>query len=82
VQKSNGSLLDLTASNLKEALWVTLKDIRAKKMTAGNADAVAAQAREILRTVKTQLAVANQTNRSVPIEVVEFSESTIKSKKR
>ena len=73
--KNNSSKqLVLTARNLKQALWQTLKDVRNRKMSPGNADAVASQAREILRTVKVQLAVANQTARPVPIEVVEFSE--------
>lgn len=42
----------LTASALKEALWVTLNQVKAKRMLPGHADAVASQAREILRTVK------------------------------
>jgi len=67
--------LGLTARNLKQALWQTLTDVRKRKMTPGSADAIASQAREILRTVKVQLAVANQTSRTVPIEVVEFSEA-------
>ena len=66
----------LTASNLKEALWTTLNQVKNKKMLPGHADAVASQAREILRTVKVQLAVSGQTNRPVPTEVIEFSEST------
>jgi ABC-type Fe3+ transport system permease subunit len=68
--------LALTARNLKQALWHTLTDVRKRKMTPGSADAIASQAREILRTVKVQLAIANQTSRTVPIEVVEFSETT------
>lgn len=68
----------LTAQNLKNELWNTLNDLRQRKVLPGNADAVAAQAREILRTVRTQLLVSGQTNRPVPIEVVEFSESSVK----
>jgi hypothetical protein len=70
--QGNGSLL--SASNLKEALWVTLNQVKAKRMLPGHADAVAAQAREILRTVKVQLQISGQTNRPVPFEVIEFSE--------
>lgn len=69
---------NLSASNLKTALWSTLNQVKAKKITPGHADAVASQAREILRTVKTQLLIAGQTGRSVPIEVVEFSEGKTK----
>ena len=43
-------------------------------MLPGHADAIAAQAREILRTVKVQLQIGGQTARPVPAEVVEFSE--------
>jgi hypothetical protein len=75
-KKNSSRQLVLTACNLKGALWQTLKDLRAKKITPGSADSIAAQAREILRTVKVQLAVANQTSRTVPFEVVEFSESS------
>lgn len=64
----------LTASNLKNVLWKTLNDIRSGDMQAGDGDAIACQAREILRTVKVQLSVAAQTNRKVPTEVVDFSE--------
>lgn len=68
------SLTNLTASNLKEALWTTLNQVKAKRMLPGHADAVACQAREILRTVKVQLQISGQTNRPVPFEVIEFSE--------
>lgn len=64
----------LTASNLKSTLWDTLQDIRATRMQPGEGDAIACQAREILRTVKVQLQVAAQTNRKVPTEVIDFSE--------
>jgi hypothetical protein len=68
----------LTASNLKEALWITLNQVKAKRMLPGHADAVASQAREILRTVKVQLQISGQTNRPVPVEVIEFSEGKVK----
>jgi len=64
----------LTATNLKESLWETLNKVKSKKLMPGHADAIAAQAREILRTVKMQLAISSQTSRSVPFEVIEFSE--------
>lgn len=65
---------NLTAVNLKDALWSTLNKVRSKKLLPGHADAIAAQAREILRTVKMQLAISGHTNRPVPYEVIEFSE--------
>ena len=69
---------NLSAVNLKNALWTTLQAVKSKKMTPGHADAVAAQAREILRTVKVQLLVSGQTGRQVPTEVIEFSEGKSK----
>jgi hypothetical protein len=44
-------------------------------MDAGRADAIAAQAREILRTTNTQLRVAQQAKRPVSADVIKFSET-------
>lgn len=65
---------DLSAVNLKQALWETLNAVKNDTMQAGQGDAVAAQAREILRTVKTQLQVCTQAKRPVPTEVIDFAE--------
>lgn len=45
-------------------------------MLPGQGDAVAAQAREILRTVKTQLQVCAQAKRNVPTEILDFVEKS------
>jgi hypothetical protein len=55
-------------------LWETLNGITSGKMQPAEGDAVAAQAREILRTVKVQLQIVAQSKRSVPLEVIEFAE--------
>jgi hypothetical protein len=65
---------DLSATNLKNALWETLKDIKSNTIQPAQGDAIASQAREILRTVKVQLQVAAQSKRSIPAEVISFSE--------
>jgi len=65
---------DLNATNLKMALWETLQAIKDGTVQPGQGDAVAAQAREILRTVKVQLQVTNQSKRSVPADVIAFAE--------
>lgn len=65
---------ELSATNLKTALWETLNSVKDGSMQAGNADAVAAQAREILRTVKVQLQVTQAAKRSVPLDIVNFAE--------
>jgi hypothetical protein len=64
----------LTASSLKDILWETLTDLKTDQMMPNRADAIAAQSREILRTVKIQLQVAGQAKRSVPQEIIDFSE--------
>lgn len=65
----------LTAVNLKNALWGTLQDLKTGKIQYTDADAIAAQAREIIRTTNTQLKIAAATNRGVPKEVISFSET-------
>lgn len=65
---------ELNASNLKTALWETLNDLKTGTVQPGQGDAIAAQAREILRTVKVQLQVTNQSKRSVPADVIAFAE--------
>lgn len=65
---------NLSAVNLKNSLWETLNDIKTNKMQPGQGDAIASQAREILRTIKVQLQIAAHTKRSVPLDVIEFTE--------
>lgn len=64
----------LSAVNLKNALWETLQAIKSDQMLPGQGDAIAAQAREIIRTVKVQLQVCAQGKRNVPTEVIDFVE--------
>lgn len=65
---------ELTATNLKQALWETLNNVKSDAMQPAQGDAIAAQAREILRTVKTQLQVCSQAKRPVPGDVIQFAE--------
>lgn len=65
---------ELNASNLKSALWDTLNELRSGAVQPGQGDAIASQAREILRTVKVQLQVTQQSKRSVPADVIAFAE--------
>lgn len=71
----NGPSDKLTAVNLKTALWNTLQGIRAGEISAGSGDAIASQAREILRTVRVQLAIFSQSGQSVTQEVTDFAAS-------
>ena len=65
---------ELTASNLKGVLWTTMTDLQSGAIQPGQGDAIASQAREILRTVRTQLMVTSQAKRSVPADVISFAE--------
>ena len=67
----------LSAVNLKQALWETLNAVRSDAMLPAQGDAIASQAREILRTVKVQLQIAGQSKRQVPKEILEFSEAGV-----
>ena len=65
----------LKASVLRDVLWETLLDVRSNNIQANRADAVATQAREIVRTVKTQLQITNAAKRSVPQDIIAFAET-------
>lgn len=64
----------LTAGSLKDILWETLTDLKHDNIMPNRADAIAAQSREILRTIKVQLQVAGATKRSIPQDIIDFSE--------
>jgi hypothetical protein len=68
-------MTELTASSLKNMLWDTMQSLSTEKVQPAQADAMASQAREILRTIKLQLQIAQQSKRSVPLEIVTFSET-------
>jgi len=67
----------LSAKGMKDVLWETLIDLRHENIMPNRADAIAAQSREILRTIKTQLQVAGQAKRGVPQEIIDFSENRV-----
>lgn len=63
----------LNAENLKAALWDTLGRVKDGDMLPSHADAIASQAREILRTVKIELLIASQSKSPVPKGVKAFN---------
>lgn len=65
--------LPLNAVTLKQELWDTLKSVKDGYVTPATGDVVASQAREILRTVRTQLQVFSQSGAPVSKEVVTFA---------
>ena len=64
---------DLSAENLKQMLWETLQGLQSGLIQAREAEAVATQSREIMRTVALQLRIAQQARLSVPEQVIGFS---------
>lgn len=73
--KQSPAIKTLTGKNLKDILWVTLNEIRSGGIDAGAADAVASQAREIVRTAKVQLQISTLSKRPVPTELINFNEN-------
>lgn len=63
----------LDAVELKKSLWETLQAVKAGTLTPQGGDAIAAQAREILRTVRTQLAIFQQAAEKVSKELIDFA---------
>ena len=63
----------LNAVNLKAALWSTLNQVKRGEITPGTGDVVASQAREILRTVRAQLAIFAQAGKAVSDELIDFA---------
>lgn len=66
--------MELNAKNLKDTLWDTLLKVKDGKLAAAEADSIATQAREILRTTNTQLQIFRQSKRNVSTEVIDFAE--------
>lgn len=64
----------LTAKSMTSLLWDTMEKLSEENMDPCRADAIAVQAREILRTKNTQLRISQQAKRDVPLSVIEFSE--------
>lgn len=65
----------LNAKNLKQALWETMNRVKSGRMQPGQGDAVASQAREILRAVKVQMQIAKQAEHDLSRDVIEFGDS-------
>lgn len=74
--RKNTQSLQLSAETLKDALWETLQAVKDGNMPPSQGDSVAAQAREIVRIVRVQCQVARESKRSLPVNVIEFSEAS------
>ena len=65
----------LSAVTLRNALWTTLNEIKSNKLDPATADAIAAQSREILRSIKVQLSILSHAKQGVTNELMDFAKS-------
>lgn len=63
----------LNATTLKNTLWETLNRIKDGDVSAADGDAIASQAREILRTIKTQVVIIERSKTDMTNELKEFA---------
>lgn len=75
----NGRQERLSAESLKSVLWSTLNGVRTRKVDIETANAISANAREILRATKIQLQTTMYGNEELSVELREFSTGAIKS---
>jgi hypothetical protein len=61
------------SQDLKDSLWSTLQDLKKKKTNAATANAVAAQAREIMRIVKMEVQVTAMSGQKPGKKMLEFT---------
>lgn len=64
---------ELNAITLKKKLWETLHGIKSGKLDAADGDAIASQAREILRTTKIQLMILEGAKIGISEELIDFA---------
>ena len=64
-----------TATKLKNTLWNTLQGVKEGTIQYTDADAIASQARSIIGVCKVQVSIAQVSNRGLPKELIDFSES-------
>ncbi|MEK9722351.1 MAG: hypothetical protein VW405_02550 [Rhodospirillaceae bacterium] len=70
----------LSAVALKDALWDAFDLVKSGLVSPGQGQAVAAQGREILRTVYAQIKILQEAGRPIPFELVRFADPTAKPK--
>ena len=66
--------MELNAKNLKTMLWNNLNGIADGTIQPSQADSMASQAREILKTVKTELEICKQSGKPVSDKLQKFPE--------
>lgn len=63
----------LNADALKSELWDSLMGLKQGNLDAATGNAVASQAREILRTIRTQLIILDKSHAEVTKELKDFA---------
>ena len=65
----------LSAKSLKDILWYNIRGIRDGSVQSTQADSMAAQAREILKTIRTELEINKQSGMPVSETLKSFPEA-------
>jgi len=63
----------LSARNMKNVLWETLKKLEKNEIDVGSADAIAQQSREIVRVIKTQQSILSQAKENITTELIDYA---------
>lgn len=63
----------LSGENLERTLWTTLHAVRTGEMSPVQADAVATQAREITRSIRTRMAILKMGSEPVSEGLLDYS---------
>lgn len=64
---------ELNATTLKNELWKSLNSLQAGTLDSDKGNAIASQAREILRTIRTQVIILDKANKDITKELIEFA---------
>lgn len=68
---------NLNAKSMKAILWATMNELKTGETKPDVADAIASQSREILRTINTQLKIAQLSKTDISADVVGFGNNSI-----
>lgn len=72
---------EFTSEDLKNQLWRTLKEVRARRVDSKVANAVAIQAREIMRVVRAELQVSIMLGQKPTKNTLVFTGTSLPDKK-
>lgn len=72
-KNANAKPKKLTAKTLKDQLFETLQGVRAGSIQPAHADAIASQAREIVRTANLQVSIIGKAGKKITKELVDFA---------